>query len=116
MIQTLSDIEELKARNILPLSYLQVIEKEFHERYEAESTSETITAFRLPHESCIYHLEQEEDEDFLLRHLKDFEYVETERLDGFMYFRIGVMNGHEMNLIYFLEDTLNSELEQWLSN
>ena len=116
LIQTLGDIEELKAENTLPFPFIQMIEKGFYKWFKAEDVGEPITAFRLPHESCIYYLEHLIDEDFLLRQLIDIEYVETEQLDGIMYFRIGVLHDQEKNVIYFLEGTLGTRLEQWLSN
>jgi len=61
-------------------------------------------------------LEHEEEEDYLLRQLKDIKFVETKQMDGFMYFRIGVLYDNETNVIYFLEGTLHPKLEQWLSN
>jgi hypothetical protein len=105
-IQSIADIEELKARGTIPHHYLVVIDTQFQEWYEAENTGESLDVFQLPIDSCIYHLEDEKDGGFILDQLIHVEYVEIEEVDGYKYFRIGIMNDHQMNLVFFLEGTL----------
>lgn len=112
-IQCIADIEELKARSNLPLPYLKAIESQFLEWFEAEGAGESITSFRLPNESCIYHVEGEEDTDFIFS-ISGLEFVEKEEAEGWTYFRIGLMNDHQMNLIYILQDTFDQKIEDWL--
>jgi hypothetical protein len=60
-IQSIADIEELKARGTISLHYMNVIETQFREWYEAVSTGELLDVFQLPSDSCICHLEDERD-------------------------------------------------------
>jgi hypothetical protein len=48
--------------------------------------------------------------------VNDIEYVETERMDGMKYFRIGIMQDHQLSVIYFLEGTLPYRTEKWLEH
>ncbi|MED0665950.1 hypothetical protein P4T04_06415 [Bacillus badius] len=114
MIQTLADIEVLKVWSTLPLPYIKVIEQQFMERYEAEGNGESITAFRLPTESCLFHLEDDSDTQLLLDYLIKAELVEYKATGDLMYYQISLMNDHQMSLIYFLEGTLSPKIEQWL--
>lgn len=44
-IQCLADLEELKAKGTIPLAYLNIIEKQFFDWFEAEGTGEPIKDF-----------------------------------------------------------------------
>ncbi|URM33403.1 hypothetical protein LLY41_02660 [Cytobacillus firmus] len=77
MIQCIADIEELKARNTIPLPYLQMIESEFLNWYEAEGFDESLISFRLGNHSCIYHLENKEDTSFINNKIHQIEYIEN---------------------------------------
>ncbi|WDH82265.1 hypothetical protein [Paenibacillus urinalis] len=116
MIQSIYDIEELEAGGNIPLSYISVVRTQFEEWYESDHTDECLTEFRLPAESCIHHLEEEKDAKFILDQLIHVEYVETEEVQDCRYFRIGIMTDHQMNLVFFIEGTLSSRIEQWLQN
>ncbi|MFD1734995.1 hypothetical protein ACFSCX_00315 [Bacillus salitolerans] len=114
MIQHISDIEELKARSSVPIEYIKEIESEFLSWYEAEETGETLIEFRLPTESCMYHLEGKEDAQFIVKQMLHVEYIEKEELVDCSYFRIGIMNDHQMNVLFFVEGTIDKRFEQWL--
>ncbi|PKG24282.1 hypothetical protein [Niallia nealsonii] len=114
IIKTLSDIEELKARGNIDFNYLKALEEEFINWFEAEGNGELLKSFRLPNWSCIYHLEEKDDANFIASQMLHLEYVEKESKDNCMYFRIGIMNDHQMILLYFLEGTFDSHFEQWL--
>jgi hypothetical protein len=114
IIQTLSDIEELKARGNVNLNYLRVIEEEFINWFKAEGNAESLTSFRLPNEACIYHLEEKEDASFISSQMLSIEYIEKETSEDCVYYRIGIMNDHQMSLLYFLEGTFGLSFEQWL--
>jgi hypothetical protein len=116
IIQTIADIEELKARSTIPFIYLKEIEAQFLEWYEAEGEDDELVKFRLPFPSCIYHLEDQEDASFIADHILEIEYIEKEETEECGYFRIGLMKGHQMSLVYFLEGTLGERFEQWLQN
>ncbi|WP_433744952.1 hypothetical protein [Falsibacillus pallidus] len=114
IIQCLADLEELKSRSTIPISYLRVIETQFLEWFEAEGADESFVSFRLPRESCIYHLENQQDSGFIVNQLLQVEFVEYETADDHRYFRMGLMNEHEMSIVFFLEGTINEKLEEWL--
>ena len=114
MIQALADIEALKVFSTLPLPYIGMIEEQFLDWYKMRNDGELVTAFRLSSESCLLHLEDESDTDILLNHLMKVEFVEYKAVEDLRYYRIGLMNHHQMNLIYFLENTLDPKIEQWL--
>lgn len=114
IIQTLSDIEELKARGNVDLNYLKIIEEEFINWFEAEGNGESLTSFRLQNDSCMYHLEEKEDASFISSQMLSIEFIEKESIEDCGYFRVGIMNDHQMSLIYFLEGTFDSYFEQSL--
>ncbi|MBG9550261.1 hypothetical protein [Cytobacillus firmus] len=114
IIQCIADIEELKSRSTIPLPYLNIIETEFFEWFEAEGNGEPIIAFRLPTHSCIYHLEDEQDTSFIANQILKIEFVEYETAADRKYFRLGLMNEHEMSLVFFLEGTIEQRMEECL--
>lgn len=65
--------------------------------------------FRLPAHSCIYHLDEKNDMHFIIDNFIHVEYVETEQVESQMYFRIGLMQDHQMNVLYFMKGTLPKE-------
>lgn len=113
-IQTIADIEELKARNTLPLAYIQVIEMQFVEWYEAEGEGKPYATFQLPNHTCIYHLEDETDTGIIMDQIINVEFVDIEEGEGWKCFRVGLMQDHQMIIIYFLEGTLPRKIEKWL--
>jgi hypothetical protein len=113
-LQTIADIEELKTRGNIATSFLNVIESEFMDWFEAEGTGESLTSFRLPNHSCMYLLEDDKDTNLIVEQIVNIEFIEKEVTNDCSYFRIGLMNDHQMNLIFFLEGTLDSKYEQWL--
>lgn len=52
----------------------------------------------------------------LQNYVNDIEYVDIERMGGVKYFRIGIMQDHQMSIIYFLEGTLPYRTEKWLEH
>ncbi|UGB30587.1 hypothetical protein [Metabacillus sp. B2-18] len=114
MIQTIADIKELKAMNSIPLGYLKVIENELINWFEAEGECELLTSFRLPSYSCIYHLEDDKDGNFIEDQIINIEFIEKEVTSDCSYYRIGMMNDHQMSLFFFVEGTLSFKNEQWL--
>lgn len=113
-IRTFADIEKLKEMGTIPIEYVTAIESEFLDWFEAEGTGESQKEFEMPQHTCMYHLEDNHDIAFLSNQILDIEYVEKEELEDCNYFRIGLMNDHEMNLVYFLEGTLEQRFEEWL--
>lgn len=113
-IKTMADLESLRRMGRIPLEYVNAIESEFLNWFEAEGAGESIMAFEMPQHACMYHLEDKNDTPFLSNQILNIEYVEKEELKDCTYFRIGIMNDHQMNLVYFLEGTLDQKFEKWL--
>lgn len=118
VIQTLADVQALeREEEHLPSFYVEEIENQFRLWYEAENNGEDIEAFSLPSSACIYHFNDANDARRMLEsYVNDIEYVETERIDGMKYFRIGIMQDHQLSVIYFLEGTLPYRTEKWLEH
>src|SRR5690625_1869975 len=95
-IQTMLDIEELKSRGNLPSGYVSIIEAQFIEWFEADGEDEPLDTFELPNHACIYHLEDETDMELIMDQIVDVEFVETEEVEGSEYFRVGLMQDHQM--------------------
>lgn len=116
VIQTLADVQALERDEHLPSFYMEEIKNQFCLWYEAENEGEEIEDFSLPSWACIYHFNDVEDARMLESYVDDIEYVETERMDGMKYFRIGIMQDHQLSVIYFLEGTLPYRTEKWLEH
>lgn len=116
VIQTMENVHALEKAERLPTFYLEEIKNQFLMWYEEENDGEDIEDFYLPSYACIYHLNHENDLRMLQNCLNDIEYVDTERINGIKYFRIGIMKEHQVSIIYFLEGTLPFKTEKWLEN
>lgn len=113
-IQTMADVHALVVDEHLPSFYIEEIKNQFVIWYEAENDGEALHDFSLPAHSCIYHFDRKEDMQMLIEDLNAMEYVDVEEIDGQKYFRIGLMQDHQMSIIYFLKGTLPRKTEQWL--
>lgn len=116
IIQSIADIEKLKERSALPTKYIKIIEDQFLEWYESENEGEPLVSFRLPNHTCMYHLENENDGEFIYKQLIHLEFVDVEENEEVKYLRMGIMDDHQMHLVYVLEGTLEPSFEEWLKN
>lgn len=116
VIRTLADVHSLKDDERLPSFYFKEIYNQFLGSFEAMADDEDIDSFSLPAHACIYHFNHESDWQMLPKLVNNIEYVDTVIADGVKYFRIGVMQDHEMSVIYFIEGTLPYKTEKWLEN
>lgn len=116
VIQTLADVQALERDEHLPSFYIEEIKNQFLLWYEAENEGEEIKDFSLPSYACICHFNHSNDGRMLQNYVNDIEYVDIERMDGVKYFRIGIMQDHQMSIIYFLEGTLPYRTEKWLEH
>ena len=116
VIRTKADVLALKADEHLPSFYVDEIYQQFIGSYEAENEGEEIEVFSLPVHACIYHFNDKKDWQVLKKLMPHIEYVDTEIVDGCKYYRIGIMQDHQMSIIYLLEGTLPQKAEQWLGN
>ena len=116
VIRTMADVQSLKDDGHLPSFYIEEIYNQFLGTYEAVAESEKIDDFSLDPNACIYHFDRESDLEMLVRLTGNIEYVDVEIIDGTKFFRIGIMQDHEMSIICFLENTLPYRSEKWLEN
>lgn len=116
VIRTLADVQSLKNEECLPSFYVEEIYHQFLGSYEAMAEDEAMEEFVLPLHACIYHFNHADDWQMLEELVHYIEYVDTEVVEGRKYFRIGIMQDHEMSVIYFLEGTLPEKTEKWLEN
>src|SRR5699024_1762414 len=116
VIQTMADVQSLKDDEHLPSFYIEEIRNQFLGTYEAVAESEKIDNFSLAPNACIYHFNKERDLEMLVKFTVNIEYVDIEIVDGTKFFHIGIMQDHEMSIIYFSENTLPYQTEKWLEN
>src|SRR5699024_492421 len=116
VIRTMADVQSLKDDGHLPSFYIEEIYNQFLGTYEAVAESEKIDDFSLDPNAFIYHFDRESDLEMLVRLTGNIEYVDVEIIDGTKFFRIGIMQDHEMSIICFLENTLPYRTEKWLEN
>lgn len=116
VIQSWADVQSLTEDEHLPSFYVEEIEKQFLLWYESENNGESIQDFFLPRESCIYHFNHVKDIEVLQKYVNNIEYIEAKTIKDEKYFRIGIMEDHQMSLIYFVEGTLPYKTEKWLEN
>src|SRR5699024_483428 len=114
VIQTLADVQSLKDDEHLPSFYVEEIYNQFLWSYKAVAEREAIDDFSLEPYACIYHFDDENDLQVLEKFTQSIEYVDTEVIEGIKYFRIGIMQEHEVSVIYFLEGTLPDKAEKGL--
>lgn len=116
VIRTLADVQSLKDDERLPSFYFEEIYNQFLWTYESVAEGEVIDDFSLASHACIYHFNDENDQQMLEKFTESIEYVDTYVVVDIKYFRIGIMQDHEMSVIYFLEGTLPYHTEKWLEN
>src|SRR5690625_7624451 len=97
VIQTLADVQSLKDDEHLPSFYVEEIYNQFLWSYKAVAEREAIDDFSLEPYACIYHFDDEEDLKVLEKFTQSIEYVDTEVIEDLKYFRIGIMQDHEMS-------------------
>ena len=116
IIQTLNDIEQLKAIKAIPTELIHVIEQDFINLYEAESTDEELLKFHLPIQRALILVEAEAGDD-VLGLLDDpfmIEFVEKDKQDGIEYYRIAKRFENEFQLIFTLAGIHDERTEEWL--
>jgi len=113
-IRTLAEIETIQETSKINHFYIETLKSEFVRWFEAEGAGESMDTFELSGGSSIYHLEDTKDSSFIADNILSIEYVDVGEKEDLTYFRIGLMNDHEMSIIYFIKGTLGDEIEQWL--
>lgn len=116
VIRTMADVHALKADEHLPSFYAEEVEHQFLMWYIDENEGESLDEFSLPSHSCIYHFDKEKDMQMLIDNIDALEYVDVEKIEGKKYFRIGLMQDHQMSIIYLLEGTMPRKTERWLES
>lgn len=115
IIQSLNDIEFLKATRRIPLPMIQYIEKEFLDRFEASNSEEELFAFRLPMNEAMILLEKDDDVLAEINHPFDLEYVERIKEGDISFYRIAIRFDPEIRVYYSLVGTYDDETEEWLN-
>lgn len=116
VIQTMADVQSLKDDERLTSFYFDEIYNQFLWTYKSVAEGEAIDDFSLEPHTCIYHFNDETDLQMLMNFAENIEYVDTQVVRGIKYFRIGIMQDHEMSVIYLLECTLPYKTERWLED
>ena len=115
VIQTLNDLEWLKASNNVPRELVQAIEQDFLLLFEAESECDDVLTFRLPNQEALILLELGDDVIGMFEQsFMDLEYVERHKQDNVSFFRLAKRSDHQFQLMYSQEGTLHEETENWL--
>jgi hypothetical protein len=114
IIQTLNDIEQLRAIKAVPMELIEMIEQDFINLYEAEGLDANLLMFCLPYQQALFLLEAGDDVLVLLNDLFTLEYVEKDKRGGIEFYRIAKRLEHEFQLIYTLVGIHNKEIENWL--
>lgn len=109
-IRTMFDMCELRISSKTPRPYIKVIEEEFLVWYKTEGRAETLASFVLSEQSCIKLLETKKDVEFLMNQLFNIEYVDKGIKEEVQYYRIGIMNDHQMIVVFSLEEVLDKEV------
>jgi len=112
VIQTMNDIEYMKASSLFPTSLLTIVERDFLLFYEAEGNDEEVTEFQLPNHQALLIAENEEDVHEVTRNPLDIEYIEQEQ----QHFKIGKRNDQEIQFVYVPFYILGESLKESLQN
>src|SRR5699024_12526953 len=112
-IKTTTDFNALKQQEHVPKSFSEEIEQPFL-AWNKEVNGEVLDEFSLPPEACMYHIERQDDVEILLNHVHEIEYVDVEEINDTKFFRIGLMQDHQMSLIFVLADNLPQDIKEWL--
>ncbi|KGA97231.1 hypothetical protein AJ85_17055 [Alkalihalobacillus alcalophilus ATCC 27647 = CGMCC 1.3604] len=114
IIQTINDLEWLKAEKVAPNELVAVIEQDFLTLYEATGRDDELVAFRLPSQEAIILLEKGDNVlAWLDPDSMDLEYVEKHKHGGIEFYRIARRIEHEFQLIYTLVGIHSEDTEQF---
>ncbi|RYG71219.1 hypothetical protein EU245_14800 [Lentibacillus lipolyticus] len=116
VIQTLNDLEWLKATQAEPEGLVQAIEQDFLLLFEAESECDDVLTFRLPNQEALILLESGDDvRGMFEQSFMDLEYVERHKEGEISFFRLAKRTEHQFQLLYSEEGTHDEETENWLA-
>ncbi|RUL54153.1 hypothetical protein [Lysinibacillus antri] len=114
VIQTLNDVESLKAQSITPKELIQVIEQDFLTLYEAGGSEDDRLSFRLPYQESIILIEKGDNLLELVDNPIELEYVEKHKQGQVEFYRLAKRFEHEFQLVYTLLNIHDDETEQFL--
>lgn len=115
LIQTLNDIDCLKASQSAPQALIQAIEQDFHLLFEADSAWNDVRTFRPAEQDAIILLNAGDDVKCMFDDsFMDLEFVEREKNAHMTYYRIAKRNDYQFQLLYSVVGTHDQETEQWL--
>ena len=115
LIQTLNDIEWLKASNDLARPLIKSIEQDFLDLFEANGDELNVLKFRLPSQQALILLEVGDNVLGIVNDPFHLEYVEKQEEGRIEVYRIAKRVEHDFQLIYTLVGIHDEEIEQWLA-
>lgn len=113
-IQTINDIECLKAANSVPIELIKQIERDFLEIYEAENIEVYLIEYRLPTWQALFVFEKGGDVLSILNDLIALEYIEKLKVEKLEYYRCAVRNEHDLQIYYSQMNIHDEKIEEWL--
>lgn len=114
IIQTLNDIEFLKAQSKMPIELIREIEQDFLNIYEAENDEVYLLNYHLSPWQALFVFEKGDD---VLGRLNDplaLEYVERVEVEHFAYYRCALRNEYDFQIYYSQAITHDKRTEDWL--
>lgn len=114
IIQTLSDIEYLKATNTVPIELIKAIEQDFLNIYEAENDEVYLLNYRLSPWQALFVFEKGDDVLSKLNNSMTLEYVEKVESGQIAYYRGAIRNEYDIQIYYSQENIHHKNIEDWL--
>ncbi|MBY6088503.1 hypothetical protein [Priestia flexa] len=114
VIQTINDIESLKATNEISMKLIKEIEQDFLNIYEAENDEVYVLEYRLSSWQALFVLEKGDDVLAKLNNPLALEYVEKVSVDEFEYYRCAIRNEYDLQIYYSQVNTHDEVIEGWL--
>lgn len=114
IIQTLNDIELLKATSAVPIELINEVEKDFLNIYEAESDEVYLLNYRLPPWQALFVFEKGDDVLGKLNDPMALEYAEKVDVGELTYYRCALRNDHDFQIYYSLLCIHDKHTEDWL--
>lgn len=115
MIQTLNDIEYLKASEAAPMKLIKFIESDLLHLFNAESPADYLFKMRLPRQQELVLIEAGDPVIELFDDPFCVEYVENYNQDQLEYYKICKRMDHEFSLYYVEALLLDEETRKWLA-
>lgn len=114
VIQTINDIESLKATNEIPMELIKEIQQDFINTYKAENDEDCLLEYRLSPWQALIILEKGDDVLAKLNDTMALEYVEKVIVNQLEYYRCAIRNEYDLQIYYSQVNTHDEVTEGWL--